>query len=207
MSPATPSVVRAFNVISRVYDNTVLQRFVYRANHDAVIAALRRAGSRRIVDVGCGTGILAARIQRDLEPELVYGCDPTPGMLERAQERSAAVQWIQGAAEHLPLDDGAVDAVVTTEAFQFFDQPAALAEFRRVLEPGGLVAIAMITPVVPLPGVMLDRIPATWRTPSGMRRLVEDAGFEVTDQHRVRLAGPGVATVALKRDPLGVRPR
>jgi ubiquinone/menaquinone biosynthesis C-methylase UbiE len=198
MSDATPSVVRAFNVISRVYDNSVLQRFAYRANHDAVIAALRRAGSRRVVDVGCGTGILATRIQRDLEPELVYGCDPTPGMLEKARERSAAVQWIQGAAEQLPLDDDAVDAVVTTEAFQFFDQPAAVEEFHRVLEPGGLLAIAVITPVLPLPGVVLERIPATWRTPGGLRGLVEDAGFEVTDQHRVRLLGPGVATVAVK---------
>ncbi len=83
MSTATPSVVRAFNAISRVYDNPLLQRVAYRANHDAVLAALRRHGARRVVDVGCGTGILAARIQRELDPELVYGCDPSAGMLEK----------------------------------------------------------------------------------------------------------------------------
>jgi hypothetical protein len=68
-----------------------------------------------------------------------------------------------------------------------------------VLEPGGHVAIAVITPAVPLPGALLELIPATWHTPAGMRRLVEDAGFEVVEQHRLRLVGPGVATVATRR--------
>jgi ubiquinone/menaquinone biosynthesis C-methylase UbiE len=119
-------------------------------------------------------------------------------MLEKARERSVAVRWVQGAAEQLPLEDGAVDAVTSTEAFQFFDQPAALEEFHRVLEPGGHVVIAVITPVVPLPRALLERIPATWHTPAGMRALVEDAGFEVIRQHRMRLVGPGVATVAIR---------
>jgi ubiquinone/menaquinone biosynthesis C-methylase UbiE len=198
MSSATPSVVRAFNLISRVYDNPLVQRAVYRANHDAVIAALRRAGARRVLDVGCGTGILTARIKNQLDPEIVYGCDPSPGMLEKARQRSTEVRWIQGMAENVPLEDGSLDAVVTTEAFQFFDQPAALVEFERLLEPGGHVVIAVITPALPLPRFALDRIPASWHTPAGMRRLLEDAGFEVSDQRRLRLVGPGVATVAVK---------
>jgi methionine sulfoxide reductase catalytic subunit len=45
-------------------------------------------------------------------------------------------------AEQLPFDDGALDAVVTTSAFHFFNQPAALREFHRVLASGGLVAVA-----------------------------------------------------------------
>src|SRR5207302_10639496 len=102
MSAATPSVVRAFNMISRVYDNPVVQRLGYRPNHDAVVAALRRHGARRVVDVGCGTGILAARIERELGPDAVYGCDPSQGMLAKARERAPAVHWIQGAAEQLP---------------------------------------------------------------------------------------------------------
>jgi ubiquinone/menaquinone biosynthesis C-methylase UbiE len=198
MSNANAAVVRTFNAISRVYDNPLVQRVAYRANHDAVIAALRHHGARRVLDVGCGTGILAARIYAKLGPEVVYGCDPSPGMLAKARERAPAVQWIEGAAERLPLEDGAVDSVVTTEAFQFFDQPAALREFARVLEPGGLLAIAVITPIVPLPRAVLRRIPAVWHTPGGMRRLVEDAGFQVIRQRRVRPLGPGVATAALK---------
>jgi ubiquinone/menaquinone biosynthesis C-methylase UbiE len=199
MSTANPSVVRSFDWISRVYDNALVQRFAYRANHDAVLEALRTHRATRIVDVGCGTGILASRIERQLIPEVVYGCDPSAGMLEKARGRSAAVRWIQGAAEKLPLDAGAVDAVVTTEAFQFFDQAAALRDFHRVLEPGGHIVISVITPALPIPGAVLDRIPATWHTPAGMRRLVEAAGFEVVGQRRLGRVGPGVATVALKR--------
>ena len=195
---AAPGVVRAFDVISRVYDNRAVQRFVYRANHDAVVAALREHHARRVVDVGCGTGILAARIEHELGPEIVYGCDPSAGMLAKARERSTAVRWIEGAAEHLPLEDGAVDAAVTTEAFQFFDQPAALREMHRVLEPGGHLVISVITPAVPLPRVALERIPATWHTPAGMRHLVESAGFRVIGQRRLRWLGPGVATVAVR---------
>jgi ubiquinone/menaquinone biosynthesis C-methylase UbiE len=198
VSTANPSVVRSFDWISRVYDNPVVQRFVYRANHDAVIAALRTHGATRIVDVGCGTGILAARIDRELSPAVVYGCDPSAGMLEKARGRPGEVRWIQGAAEELPLEDGTVDAVVTTEAFQFFDQAAALQDFHRVLEPGGHLVIAVITPAAPLPRLVLERVPVTWHTPAGMRRLVEKAGFAVVDQRRLRLVGPGVATVALK---------
>lgn len=198
MSTANPSVVRSFDWISRVYDNPVVQRFVYRANHDAVISALRIHRTARVIDVGCGTGILAARIERELHPEVVYGCDPSAGMLEKARGRTGDVRWVQGAAEQLPLDAGAVDAVVTTEAFQFFDQPAALNEFHRVLEPGGHVVVAVIAPAAALPTAVLERIPATWHTPAGMRRLVEEAGFAVVSQRRLSVVGPGVATVAVK---------
>jgi ubiquinone/menaquinone biosynthesis C-methylase UbiE len=198
MSTANASVVRSFDWISRVYDNPVVQRIAYRANHDAVLSALRALGPSRIVDVGCGTGILGSRIERELKPKIAYGCDPSAGMLEKARARSGEVRWLQGAAEQLPLEEGAVDAVVTTEAFQFFDQPAALSEFHRILEPGGHVVIAVITPPLPLPRAVLDRIPAAWHTPTGMRRLVEAAGFEVVDQRRLRAVGPGVATVAMK---------
>jgi ubiquinone/menaquinone biosynthesis C-methylase UbiE len=122
-------------------------------------------------------------------------------MLEKARGRTGEVRWVQGTAERLPLDRGAVDAVVTTEAFQFFDQPAALQEFHRVLAPRGHVVIAVITPALPLPSAVLERVPATWHTPAGMRRLVEEAGFAVVDQRRLRLIGPGVVTVAIKRRP------
>lgn len=199
MSTANASVVRSFDWISRAYDNPVVQRFAYRANHDAIVSALRRVGARRVLDVGCGTGILATRIEHELSPEIVYGADPSPGMLAKARARSASVRWVEGAAEALPLDDGAVDAVVSTEAFQFFDQAGALGDFYRVLAPGGHVAIAVITPVAALPALLQDHIPASWHTPAGMRALMESAGFEVVEQRRLRLIGPGVATVATKR--------
>jgi|SRR5579884_93096 len=196
-----PPVVRAFDVISRLYDFGALQRLVYRPNHDAVLGELRRVGARRVLDVGCGTGILATRIQQVLRPEQVIGCDPSEGMLEKARARSADVRWLHGTAERLPLEDGAVDAVVSTEAFQFFDQVAALHEFHRVLEPGGSLVLAVITPLVPT-DALTHGTAARWRTRSELRRIVEQAGFELTAQRPVRRwLGPlslGVATVATR---------
>jgi ubiquinone/menaquinone biosynthesis C-methylase UbiE len=198
---ARPAVVRAFDVISRLYDLGALQRLVYRANHDAVLGELRRIGAQRVLDVGCGTGILATRIQQVLRPERVIGCDPSEGMLDKARARSGDVRWVHGSAERLPLEDGAVDAVVSTEAFQFFDQAAALREFHRVLEPGGSLVLAVITPPVPT-GALTRGAAARWRTRGELRRSVEEAGFELNTQRPVRRwLGPlslGVATVATR---------
>jgi ubiquinone/menaquinone biosynthesis C-methylase UbiE len=195
--------VGAFDRIARFYDAAFLQRLAYKPNHDAVVSELRCAGARRVLDVGCGTGILATRIWRDLRPEIVYGCDPSPGMLEHARERSGDVNWLLGSAERVPLDDAALDAVVTTEAFQFFDQPAALKEFWRLLEPGAIVVVAMLTAPIPAVNVALQLLPARWPTRAQLRQMFEDAGFEVLHQRPVRpLLGPlspGVATVAARR--------
>jgi ubiquinone/menaquinone biosynthesis C-methylase UbiE len=198
---ARSAVVAAFDWIARVYDTPVLQRVAYRPNQDAVVSELRRAGARRVLDVGCGTGILAARIERELRPEVVYGCDPSEGMLSRARARSRDVRWLHGCAEQVPLDDAALDAVITTEAFQFFDQPAALDEFARLLEPGGIVVIAMLTAPVPGVGTLTRLLLARWPTRGQLNAMLDEAGFEVRRQRPVRrLLGPlspGFATVAV----------
>ena len=78
---------------------------------------------------------------------------------------------------------------MTTSAFHFFDQPAALREFHRVLAPGGLVAVATLSPRQPLPRHWLSAnrlTPAHNPSPAEMRALFEDAGLRVSDQHRVR---------------------
>ena len=200
---ARSSVVAVFDRIARFYDAAILQRVVYRPNHDAVVSELRRVGARRVLDVGCGTGILATRIWRDLQPELVYGCDPSPGMLEQARERSRDVHWLHGSAEQIPLNDEAVDAVVSTEAFQFFDQPAALREFHRLLEPEGIVVIAVLTAPIPALNALTRLAPARWSTKGQLRGMLEEATFQVRRQRPVRaLLGPlspGFATVAVRR--------
>jgi ubiquinone/menaquinone biosynthesis C-methylase UbiE len=200
---ARSSVVGAFDRIARFYDSAVLQRVAYRPNHDAVVSELRRSGARRVLDVGCGTGILATRIWRELRPEVVYGCDASLGMLEQARERSGDVRWLHGSAERVPIDDGLLDAVVTTEAFQFFDQPAALREFHRLLAPGGTAVIAVLTPPLPAVNALTRLAQARWPTKGQLRRMLEKAGFEVRHQRPVRpLLGPlspGFATVAVRR--------
>lgn len=183
------AITRFWSVVAPLYDQQFLQRLVYRPAQDEVIEALRSHGARRIADIACGTGILADRIQRELDLDEIYGVDMSDGMLAQAQARSSKVVWRKGPAEQLPFGDQELDAVVTTSAFHFFDQPAALRDFHRVLAPGGLVAVTTITPNYPQP---FDRItlhrrnPAHNPSPAQMRALFEDAGFTVADQHRVR---------------------
>ena len=182
------AVTRFWSFAAPVYDLPFLQRLVYQPAQDEVVAELRSRGVRRVADIACGTGILAARIEHELHPDEVYGVDMSDGMLEQAQARSAAVRWRKGPAEQLPFPDGSLDAVVSTSAFHFFDQPAALAEFFRVLVPGGLAAVATISPPLPEPLRRLSANPANPAhnpSPTEMRTLFAGAGFTITDQHRV----------------------
>lgn len=107
---------------------------------------LERAGTgpgNRVLDVGCGTGILArTALQRVMPGGTVTGVDPNPGMLGVAR-RTPGIEWRQGAAEDLPFADGAFDTVVSQFALMFFDDRArAVTEMRRVLVGGGCVAVA-----------------------------------------------------------------
>ncbi|WP_102142007.1 class I SAM-dependent methyltransferase [Mycobacterium hubeiense] len=183
------AVTRFWSVAAPLYDTGFVQRWAYRPPQDEIIGALRKHGSRRVADIGCGTGILADRIQRELHLDEVYGVDMSDGMLAQARARSSTVQWLKAPAEQLPFEDGALDAVVTTSAFHFFDQPAALREFHRVLVPGGFAAVAAISPSLPYP---LERLSASLRnpahnpSPAEVRALFEEAGLAVDDQHPVR---------------------
>jgi len=182
------AVTRFWTLAAPLYDLPFLQHWVYQPAQDEVLAVLRTHGARRIADIACGTGILAARIQAELDPDQVSGVDMSDGMLEQAKARSARVHWRKGPAERLPFDDGSLDAVVSTSAFHFFDQPAAMREFHRVLAPGGLVAVATISPPMP---ALLGRLssgpsaPAHNPSPAQLQTLFSTAGFTLTDQHRV----------------------
>jgi ubiquinone/menaquinone biosynthesis C-methylase UbiE len=190
-----------------VYDTRAVQKLVYRPAQDLVLDELRRAGVRSVLDVGCGTGIFATRVRSELDADVVCGCDLSEGMLEQAAAKTRDVGWIRSDATRLPLGDGSIDAIVCTEAFHFFDQPAALAEFRRVLRAGGIACVALINPRTDVGSELLHAQASalgagTWPTRRRMRKLVEAAGLEVRSQHRVRrIFGyllPTVLTVAVR---------
>lgn len=181
------AVTGLWSFLAPAYDLPFLQQYVYRPPHDEVIAQLRAHHARRIADVACGTGILSDRIARELQPEVIYGVDMSDGMLGQARARTDKVQWLRGPAEQLPFDDGTLDAVVTTSAFHFFDQPAALREFHRVLAPGGLAAVAALSArqrLLQAPSANRWK-PQHNASPAEMRAMFEDAGFTISDQHRI----------------------
>lgn len=174
-------VTRYWTVLSKVYNFPLVQRHIYSPAQDDTIRQLREHDARRIADIACGTGILASRIQVELPAASVFGVDMSDGMLAKARARSAQVQWRKAPAEQLPFEDGTLDAVVTTSAFHFFDQPAALAEFHRVLAPGGMVSVATICPKEHrwTRGGTGERGPAHFPTAAEMERLFSGAGFDV----------------------------
>jgi ubiquinone/menaquinone biosynthesis C-methylase UbiE len=187
-----------FDAWSLVYDAPPVQRLTYRPPQDAVVGALRERRPRRVLDVGCGTGQLAARLRVELPETAVVGCDFSRGMLRRARGRSRDVGWVQGDAQRLPFPDRHFDALVSTEAFHWFpDGAAALAEFHRVLAPGGRLLLALVNPpleVLSTSSRLVSRWlgePFTWPTRAHLQRAVEQAGFRVEAQRRIfRLPAP-----------------
>ena len=198
------SVAPVFDRVARFYDTQLLQRLVYRPGQDEVVRELRRGGARRILDVGCGTGILTRRLASELAPSLLCGCDLSFGMLSQAAAAAVSTSvWVNAGAERIPLPDQSVDAVVSTEAFHFFDQAAALAEFRRVLVPGGRVVVVLFnfrTGAASAIGDKASRGMGHWPTAREMREAVRAAGLALVGQRRVdrprRWLVPEVVTVA-----------
>ena len=104
--------------------------------------AIKVPSGRRWLDVGCGTGALSAAILERGSPSSVVGVDPSQGFRDTARDRlGERVSLLPGSATAIPLGDASVDVVVSGLVLNFVpDQPAALAEMKRVVAPGGTIA-------------------------------------------------------------------
>ena len=213
----TPDAVRTmFDRIAPVYD---------RMNH-AMTAGLDRRWRRetaraavspgdRVLDTCCGTGDLA--IACLAEGGEVTGLDFSERMLERARAKSDQVEWMQGDALALPFEDGSFDAATVGFGVRNLeDLDRGLAELRRVLRPGGRLAILEITQprgllrpfyklwfdgLVPLAGKLLPGGSAYTYLPASVRRfpaarefaqMIEASDFE---QVRYRLFAGGIVAL------------
>ncbi|MCA9662054.1 MAG: class I SAM-dependent methyltransferase [Myxococcales bacterium] len=101
-----------------------------------------------IVDVGCGTGSALRRVAPRVPAGALIGVDPLPRMLEIARERAAQdpsghrIEFREGPAEHLPLDDSSADIVFAFDSIDHWqDRAAGLREVCRVLRPGGRLVV------------------------------------------------------------------
>lgn len=132
------STLRAFEGLASGYDR-------FRPRYpDAIIDALFRGvpAGVMVADVGCGTGISARAIAG--RAARVIGVDPSEDMLATARRLSAdlpTLAFVRGTAEATTLADASVDLILVAQAFHWFDPPRALAEFHRILRPGGRCAL------------------------------------------------------------------
>ena len=107
-----------------------------------------------VLDVGCGTGILARAAARRLNDSgSVTGIDINDGMLTIARKTTEPVTWRHGPAELLPFPDHSFDRVVSQFALMFFaDQKAGVQEMARVARPGGTITVATWASIDQSPG-------------------------------------------------------
>jgi SAM-dependent methyltransferase len=99
---------------------------------------------QRVLDVGCGPGVLTARLVARLGAESVVAIDPSTPFVEATRDRIPGVEVHEGAAEGLPFADDAYDLTVAQLVVHFMSDPVAgLAEMARVTRRGGRVAASV----------------------------------------------------------------
>ncbi|TWP51368.1 class I SAM-dependent methyltransferase [Lentzea tibetensis] len=130
---------------ARRADSFGAHAFAY-AEHrpDYPVAAVRWAleplgtGHLDVLDLAAGTGKLSSVLIA--EGHRVTAVEPNEAMLSELVRRVHDVRALPGHAEHIPVPDGTVDAVLVGQAFHWFDPLKAYPEIARVLRPGGVVA-------------------------------------------------------------------
>jgi ubiquinone/menaquinone biosynthesis C-methylase UbiE len=125
------------------------QMFEWRPQNAPLLDPAGLAPGQTVVDYGCGPGGLAVELARRVAPNgRVHGVDLNEAFLERARARAqregaeALIDWHQTDGVHIPLASHLADRLVCKNVMEYVpDVAATLAEFRRVLKPGGLAHV------------------------------------------------------------------
>ncbi len=151
-----------------------------------------------VLDIGCGTG--NAAIRAALAGGRTVGVDLTPEMLVTARHLAAragvAVEWKEGDAEDLPIEDQSIDVVVSTFGCEFAPRHDAVArEIARVLRPGGRMGLCVWPPNATMGRIMrtvANYLPAPpsgaeppllWGDEDHVRGLFAGTGINVRFEH------------------------
>ena len=166
---------------------------------DLLAVAAPRAGER-VLDVACGTGVVTRLAAAAVgESGSVVGLDVSPSMLGVARALTppeTEVRWREASAEAIPFSDATFDLVLSQLGLQFVsDRPAAVHEMRRVLAPGGRLALnvagragGIFEAAEPAferhfgpPAGAFVRTVFSLNDPESLRTLLEDGGFHDVD--------------------------
>ena len=181
---------------------------------DDLVDRAQPSAGEEVLDVACGTGVVARSASRCMLHGHVTGLDLNKGMLAVARtlvSEGAPIDWIEGSALDLPFPAGKFDLVLCQLGLQFFpDQGRALREMRRVLSPSGRVALSVYSPIERTPGanafvLALDRVLGpnaskikrgehSFNAPEELRELLIEAGFAKVEVQTVvqQIAFPSV---------------
>lgn len=185
MSDLSPDELQiAFHDVEcATYDERFGIAYDERTARDVVWELRRLIGSEdlgRVLDVGCGTGYLGLSLSAAGVAEEIHASDISPGMLERAaanaDELGVEARFVRASATELPYPDHTFDAVVSRGVLHHLHDPvASLAEWRRVVRPGGpVVALSEPTPLADRIGGAVAR--TTLRGLGITRRLASALG-------------------------------
>lgn len=146
-----------------------------------------------VLDLGSGTGRYSP-ILADTFGGPVHGVEPSDRMRQIAEETGThpAVRYLAGSAEAIPLPDRSCDLILMFLSFHHvIDRPAAVAEIRRVLRPGGRVLLR---------STFADRIPdLLWHRFFPGARLVEQHTFPTLPEVTELFAAAGLTVLGLNR--------
>jgi SAM-dependent methyltransferase len=135
--PLHDYVSKGFGTSTRLYEK--IRPEYPSAAIDLLVEELAIARGRVVVDVGAGTGKLTRALTAT--GATVIAVEPLAEMRERLAETVPLAVPFDGTAERMALRDGSVHAITVAQAFHWFDGDRALAEFHRVLGPGGRVGL------------------------------------------------------------------
>jgi ubiquinone/menaquinone biosynthesis C-methylase UbiE len=199
-----------YNRISRFYD--LIAGWSEQKGRETGLARLAATNGERVLEIGFGTGLALTALARSVgETGRVCGTDISESMVSLAQTRlemaglAGRVELIVGDALALPYPDRSFDAVFMSFVLELFDTPeipVVLGECRRVIRPGGRVAVVSISSSGPR---TLVRRLYEWShrhfphvvdcRPIPARDLVESAGFSLTTAERISMWGLEVEIV------------
>lgn len=168
-------------------DETEAQHWWFAAVHRLVRDALCRHERPRampILDAGCGTGGLLARVEAACPDAALLGLDLSAAALDRARAKTRAV-LVRASVDALPYADRTIGAIVSIDVLchRAVDPARALGEFHRVLAPGGILLMNMPAHRW-LRSVHDDRVHNRGRYASGeIRDMLAAARFDAIDVH------------------------